>query len=74
MTSSRSALCLAASSWCAAHARAPARPRALPARPRFHPPTPVSPPAAQVDDQTIEENKIEAGGTIHMVLSLRGGQ
>ncbi len=28
----------------------------------------------QVDDQTKEENKIEAGGTIHMVLSLRGGQ
>ena len=31
-------------------------------------------PARSVDDKTLEESKVEPGGTIHMVLSLRGGQ
>jgi hypothetical protein len=25
------------------------------------------------DEKTLEESKVEPGGTIHMVLSLRGG-
>jgi hypothetical protein len=31
-------------------------------------------PVRSVDDKTLEESKVAPGGTIHMVLSLRGGR
>ena len=43
----------------------------LPRRTDIAPPISHQPRSA--DDRTLEESKVEPGGTIHMVLSLRGG-
>lgn len=62
----------------AAYGAAAWRPLARLAPPRaFHRPLPVTLaltlPLYRNDADTIEATKIEAGATVHMVLSLRGG-